>query len=448
MKKLLDIENLTIAYSKIDNHGQNPFLKFLIDKKRSYTLLRNVNMSVYEGEYLGLVGESGCGKSLTMKSVFGMIDIDPGIVNGKIVLNDIENNNEIFILNSSKRKHYNKILSSSYYSENHIKIQNNKVIFSNDLIINDKTPFFLYNKDGENKEKYLLKDYKLGVYNLSEEENEVYTHCFILCKKIIPFDNSNNIKEILDSSQKNNIPGKFISIILQDPLSFMNPYWSMIRQMNNLKNLHPSEDVNDIDSILSNVKLNDDSFKNALPRELSGGQGQRAMIVLSSLTKPKLLIAVEPTTGLDVTLKKIVVEKFKGLKKQINDQFSMIFISHDLNMVRRATSRMNVMYKGQIIENGFSEDFLNSENHHPYTKKLINITQSNFTMEDEKNKKIPDDKKFGGCSYYGVCEHKSKNNLCAKLTPPAINKDDGSIMDLEDPMVPWVKCWSFLKGEK
>ena len=59
MKKLLDIENLTIAYSKIDNHGQNPFLKFLIDKKRSYTLLRNVNMSVYEGEYLGLVGESG-----------------------------------------------------------------------------------------------------------------------------------------------------------------------------------------------------------------------------------------------------------------------------------------------------------------------------------------------------------------------------------------------------
>ena len=58
------------------------------------------------------------------------------------------------------------------------------------------------------------------------------------------------------------------------------------------------------------------------------------------------------------------------------------------------------------------------------------------------------DKKFGGCSYYGVCEHKSKNNLCAKLTPPAINKDDGSFMDNEDPMIPWVKCWSFLKEEK
>ena len=101
--------------------------------------------------------------------------------------------------------------------------------------------------------KSLLENYKLGVYNLSEEENKKFTHCFVLCKKVIPFDNNNNIKEILDSSQKNNIPGKFISIILQDPLSFMNPYWSMIRQMNNLKNLHPSEEVNDIDSILSKV---------------------------------------------------------------------------------------------------------------------------------------------------------------------------------------------------
>ena len=87
MKKILDIENLTIAYSKIDNQGQNPFVKFLIDKKKSFTLLRNVNISVFEGEYLGLVGESGCGKSLTMKSIFGMIDFDPGIVSGKIVLN-------------------------------------------------------------------------------------------------------------------------------------------------------------------------------------------------------------------------------------------------------------------------------------------------------------------------------------------------------------------------
>ena len=88
MNKLLDIKNLTIAYSKIDNQGQNPFVKFLVDKKKSFTLLRDVTLSVFESEYLGLVGESGCGKSLTMKSIFGMIDFDPGIVNGHIKINE------------------------------------------------------------------------------------------------------------------------------------------------------------------------------------------------------------------------------------------------------------------------------------------------------------------------------------------------------------------------
>ena len=76
-------------------------------------MLRDVNLSVFEGEYLGLVGESGCGKSLTMKSIFGMIDIDPGIVNGKISIND-SNKNYLFELKDKRKfdyetlKHLNK----------------------------------------------------------------------------------------------------------------------------------------------------------------------------------------------------------------------------------------------------------------------------------------------------------------------------------------------------
>tara|TARA_Y100001960_G_C14710863_1_gene846937 strand:- start:339 stop:1685 length:1347 start_codon:yes stop_codon:yes gene_type:complete len=444
---LLNIKNLTVAYSKIDNSNQNPILQFFRDKKSSYTLLRDVNLEVFEGEYLGLVGESGCGKSLTMKSIFGMIDFDPGIVSGKIVMNDLSNDKQISILDTNKRKQFNRFLSSTYFSENHYSVIDNQICFSNDLLLDNNETFFLYNKEGDFKEIKVEKISKQHIYKLSKEESK-YSHCFILCKKIIPLDNRKNINDILKSSKENNIPGKFVSIILQDPISFMNPYWSMIKQINNLKDLHPSNDTNDIDSILDNVKLKDKSFKNALPRELSGGQGQRAMIVLSSLTKPKLLIADEPTTGLDVTLKKIVVEKFKGLKKSISEKFSMIFISHDLNMVRRATNRMNVMYKGQIIENGLSEDFIDSKKHHPYTKKLINITKSNFTSGNVSSDKVPDDKKFGGCSYYAVCEHKSKNNLCSKLTPPAINTKDGEVLLDEDPSVSWIKCWSFLKDTK
>ena len=447
MNKILDIKKLTIAFSKNVSKEQNIFLQFFREKKKSYTLLRDVNLAVFEGEYLGLVGESGCGKSLTMKTIFGMIDFDPGIVSGKIVFNDLKNNQKINLLNTNNRKYFNKILSNTYFSENHYTIENGKVSFDKDLLLSSKTEFYLYNKNGDNKKVVFGKKYKDFFYILSKDEL-IYTHCFILCKKIIPLDNKKNINEILKSSKSNNIPGKFVSIILQDPLSFMNPYWSMIKQMTNLKKLHPSNETNDIDSILENVKLKDDSFKNALPRELSGGQGQRAMIVLSSLTKPKLLIADEPTTGLDVTLKKIVVEKFKDLKKTISRKFSMIFISHDLNMVRRATTRMNVMYKGQIIENGLSKDFIQSKKHHPYTKKLINITKSNFTSVNISSDKVPDDKKFGGCSYYSVCEHKSKNNLCSKLTPPAIDLKNGNVLIEEDPTVSWVKCWSFLKDNK
>ena len=447
MNKILDVKNLTIAFSKNESKDQNIFLQFFREKKKSYTLLRDVSLSVFEGEYLGLVGESGCGKSLTMKTIFGMIDFDPGIVSGKILINDLKNNKEISILNKKDRKYYNKFLSSTYFSENHFVVNNGQIIFPNDLLLSNNSIFYLYNKEGDFKKVIIGESYKNYVYSLSSEEKK-YSHCFILCKKIIPLDNKRNINDILKSSKLNSIPGKFVSIILQDPLSFMNPYWSMIKQMNNLKDLHPSNETNDIDAILENVKLNDKSFKNALPRELSGGQGQRAMIVLSSLTKPKLLIADEPTTGLDVTLKKIVVEKFKDLKKTISEKFSMIFISHDLNMVRRATNRMNVMYKGQIIENGLSKDFIDSKRHHPYTKKLINITKSNFTSESFSSDKIPDDKKFGGCSYYSVCEHKSKNNLCAKLTPPAISVENGDVLLEEDPSKPWVKCWSFLKEDK
>ena len=442
MKKFLNIKNLTIAFSKIENEGQNFILRFFIDKKKTYTLLKNVNLSVFEGEYLGLVGESGCGKSLTMKSVFGMIDFNPGIVSGQIKLYDNENNNKISILNTDNNKYFNKYISSAYLNKQHLSIKKGIVDIPINTVVDKNTRLTLYNKDGD------YKNIKCATSNyvLSESEKK-FTHCYISSYKYIPFNNKKNIPNILKSSKDNNIPGKFVSIILQDPLSFMNPYWSMYRQMSNLQNLHPSKEVNDMEPILDNLKLNNNSFKNALPRELSGGQGQRAMIVLSSLTKPKLLIADEPTTGLDVTLKKIVVEKFKGLKDSISKNFSMIFISHDLNMVRRATKRMNVMYQGQIIENGFSKDFLSSKKHHPYTSKLINITQSNFkTKSSNKGNNMDND--FDGCPYYSLCEHKSKNNLCAQVMPPAINIADGSINNNEDPLIPWVKCWSFLKDQE
>jgi len=442
---LLEINDLTVAYSKIDNKGDNPILKFFRDKKKSYTLLRNVNINVFKGEYLGLVGESGCGKSLTMKSIFGMIDFEPGIVNGNIKITDNKSNDKIQILDTSKRKIIKNQLMQTYFMFDHFKVDNHKVIIPNKFKIDKEMVIFIYNDQG--------KYQKLNIKNNSSiieipEKYKNYKNGFILGRSFISINNKQNIKDILDASKKHSIPGKYVSIILQDPLSFLNPYWSMLRQMENLKDIHGKDETNDIESILSFVKLNSNNFKRALPRELSGGQGQRAMIVLSSLTKPKLLIADEPTTGLDVTLKKIVVEKFKGLKKQISDDFSMIFISHDLNMVRRATDRMNVMYKGIIIENGKSDEFINAENHHPYTTKLINITKSNFTSSYISDIEDVQLAYQGGCSYYELCEHKLKDERCSHISPPPISIKDGKILVNEDPSLSWTKCWAFLKENK
>ena len=442
MNKILEIKNLTVAISKNDNKNQNILLQFFRDKKKSHTLLRDVSLSVFEGEYLGLVGESGCGKSLTMKSIFGMIDIDPGIVNGHIKIHDNNAKKSINMLNTDKRNLMKSMISSTYFSFQHIKIIDIQLLIPSIYKIDNDFTAFLYNNKGEYK--ILDIDYKSPSYLLTiADKDKNFTHVFILGKTYIPIDNKNNIRDILVTSKKYNIPGKFVSIILQDPLSFLNPYWSMIKQINNLKDLHPSNETNDVEKILSNVKLNSNNFKNALPRELSGGQGQRAMIIMSSLTKPKLLIADEPTTGLDVTLKKIVVEKFRDLKKQISDKFSMIFISHDLNMVRRATDRMNVMYKGIVVENGKSDEFINTENHHPYTSKLIDITKSNFNSSYISENDDIDLSYHGGCSYYELCEHPSKDNICANISPPAFSIKDNKIVINEDPAISWAKCWAF-----
>ena len=445
MDRLLNIENLSIACSEIDNKNENILLQFFRDKKKTKTLLRDVNLSVFKGEYLGLVGESGCGKSLTMKSIFGMIDIDPGIVNGKISIND-SNNNIVNILDTDNRKIIKTFLSSTYFRFIHKKIKDNLLEIPSIFKIDKELIILLYNDLGAYRKFDIPKD---GGYNIElDKDFKEFTHIFILGRTFIPIDNKKNIKEITNASKKNKLPGKFVSIILQDPISFLNPHWSMIKQIDNLKGLHPSNETNDVDTVLTNLKLNSKDFKSALPREISGGQGQRAMIVLSSLTQPKLLIADEPTTGLDVTLKKIVVEKFKDLKNQISDDFSMIFISHDLNMVRRATDRMNVMYRGIVIENGLSKDFINPDNHHPYTSKLINITQSNFSTSYASDEEDIDLSYQGGCSYYELCEHVLKDEKCANISPPPISIKDNKILINEDPTISWIKCWAFLGDDK
>jgi ABC-type dipeptide/oligopeptide/nickel transport system ATPase component len=325
------------------------------------------------------------------------------------------------------------------------KIENNRIPLPNKFIYKNGISILRAYKTNTNNfieivlnDDHFEENYKVLKIDILKEHD----YAFLIGLRQIDRTAKDNQKSIHKALKANKIPGRHISIILQDPVSFLNPFWSLGRQMKNLTKLHADQAEEDIiENVLSEVKLNTDSFKNAIPRELSGGQGQRAMILLSSLTKPRLLIADEPTTGLDVTLKKIVVEKFQSLRKK--RACSMIFISHDLSMVVKATDRINVMYKGEIIENCSSDNFDTIEGHHPYVSKLLGITQSDYVSEamETQDDMMTIDR---GCSYFNLCDLSSKDERCRLIFPPVVSRLKKRILLNEDPDEEWVKCWDYL----
>jgi|ETNmetMinimDraft_13_1059891.scaffolds.fasta_scaffold11563_2 ABC-type dipeptide/oligopeptide/nickel transport system ATPase component len=451
MDYLLKIENLTIVHSKLISDGINPFVQFVKDTYDNYSLVNDINLFVREGEYLGLVGESGSGKTLTVKSILGLIDVNPGIVEGKISYKSDGQKKKTIILSIPQNggsEFLNNIIGRQYMHSWHCKIKDGEINLPHDFMYkNNHATICAYNSTDSHCDELILNDkhFKESNKRLTLDIFQKHEYVYLVGLKRISRKTKSFQRSTINVLKEKKIPGRHISIILQDPVSFLNPYWSMSRQMINLNKLHfHSNEENVIDNLLSEVKLNTDSFKTAVPRELSGGQGQRAMILLSSITKPKLLIADEPTTGLDVTLKKIVVEKFKGLRKKVSPNLSMIFISHDLGMVRKATDRINVMYKGEIIENCESEKFNNKEGHHPYVTELLGITQSDYVRDNPDNVKMDLLKLGHGCKYYNNCTLTSKNTRCRLVSPPAISLLSNSILLNDDPNQPWVKCWDFL----
>ena len=133
--------------------------------------------------------------------------------------------------------------------------------------------------------------------------------------------------------------------------------------------LSPAERKEKALRLLENVGLTDtDRIYPAYPHELSGGMRQRVMIAAAMIADPQILIADEPTTALDVTVQAQIIELLKKLNKE--RQTAILFISHDLSLVRQIASRVIVMQKGRIVESGSTESIFESPSHE-YTKKLI-----------------------------------------------------------------------------
>jgi peptide/nickel transport system ATP-binding protein len=169
------------------------------------------------------------------------------------------------------------------------------------------------------------------------------------------------------------IRGNEISMIFQEPMTSLNPVYTCGDQVSEAIILHQKKSKKEADEmtleLFEKVKLPDPKrVLNAYPHQLSGGQKQRVMIAMALSCKPGILIADEPTTALDVTVQKTILQLMNDLKKEI--ETSIIFITHDLGVIAEIADRVIVMHKGVIVEEGSVIDIFEKPQH-PYTKGLL-----------------------------------------------------------------------------
>ena len=252
VKETLKIENLNVQLKKKN-------------------IIKNVNIKIFDGEIVGLVGESGCGKSITALSIIKLID------------------------------------------ENVMKITSGKILFNNKNLLSKS-------------DQFLRK-----------------------------------------------IRGKEISMIFQEPMTSLNPVFTIGSQINEVllihENLGKKVATERTIDLLKKVGIPSPHISiNKYPHQLSGGQRQRVMIAMALACSPKLLIADEPTTALDVIVQAQILKIIKSLKKEYN--MSVLLITHDLGLVQDFCDRVYVMYDGKIIESAKCRTIFQNPIHQ-YTKDLL-----------------------------------------------------------------------------
>jgi len=197
-----------------------------------------------------------------------------------------------------------------------------------------------------------------------------------ISKGEILFQGKNNAT--LSKGEIQNLRGKEISMIFQEPMSSLNPSLKCGFQVGEILEQHTKLSKKEIKQevlrLFERVKLpSPEKIYERYPHEISGGQKQRVMIAMAIACKPKILIADEPTTALDVTVQKEIIQLLKDIQQETG--MSIIFISHDLSLVSEIANRVLVMYKGEIVEQGEAMNVF----HHPehiYTKALISSRPS------------------------------------------------------------------------
>lgn len=291
--------------------------------------VNGVTFSVPAGSTVGVVGESGCGKSVTSLSLMQLVQGPSGqIVDGSIR----------FRSNAFKKD----------ASGNKIPVYET----DGDVVKTDE------------KGKPIKKKNALGG-TLFEMEEKVYD----IAK--MPVEAMRSIR------------GREIAMIFQEPMTSLNPVFTIGKQLDEVSKLHiadlPKDKIKERSiEMLNRVGIADAAgVYKKYPHELSGGMRQRVMIAMALICDPKLIVADEPTTALDVTIQAQILDLLRDIKEK--NKSSILLITHDLGVVAEMADYVVVMYAGKIIEMGTTEDIFDRPLH-PYT---VGLQKSKPTVDDE-----------------------------------------------------------------
>ncbi len=295
--------------------------------------VNGVTFSIPSGTTVAVVGESGCGKSVTSLSTMRLVQGPTG----QIVSGSIRFRTNAFRLDKHGKK---------------IPVYETETVDGEERIVKNS------------KGKPVRKKNELGGY-LYEMDEKVYD----IAK--MPIDAMRSIR------------GREISMIFQEPMTSLNPVFTVGNQLDEVAFLH-IQGISKANAKKRSIEMlelvgiaDPNGVYKKYPHELSGGMRQRVMIAMSLLCNPRLIIADEPTTALDVTIQAQILDLLREIKGKING--SIMLITHDLGVVAEMADYVVVMYAGKIIEMGTAEDIFDRPMH-PYT---IGLQKSKPTVDGD-----------------------------------------------------------------